>query len=463
MDILEFFSKYQRFIIYSVPFLALATIFDRTFAVGIIFSVFLCAVTLAFLGKNKENTKTLRLLFLIIFLSHILAVLFIYYFNFQPFSNGSGDYVAYQQQAEEIAGRIRQGNFSLKGIDVPHYYPVIVGYLYAFTIPSMLLGQLLNAWLVALTIVFVYLIVRQIGGTEKQGFLTGLIAGFYPSLAFYGSLLLKDALVVLLSMAGLLLAIKTIKKFSWQSFLIFYIILTALIHFRFYIGYALMFGFIISWFLVSSFNVKKRIIYGIIIIFILGFSPQFLGFGYYGSQNFKTFLNPETITYYRETVYIPSAQPSDAQPSETQIQAPLPSETLPERRMSSIVIETGFENPFAFIKNSSLSFIYSLLGPFPWQMVRKRHLFTLLETLPWYFLFFFIIKGAIKSIKNQYKDILPLVIFAIFVIGVLSLYITNFGIITRIRIPVFLALLCLLPLGIPAGTIELFFKKIKIH
>jgi len=246
-----------------------------------------------------------------------------------------------------------------------------------------------------------------------------------------------------------------------------------------------MFGFIISWFLISTFNLKKRIIYGIIIFFLLGFSPQFLGYGYYGFKDFKRFLNPKTITYYREVVYAPPVQPSQVQsptttPPTTTPQTVVPQPTTPqpttpqtatpqtatpqttvsqpvppllsERRSSSILVKTGFENPITFIKNTSLSFIYSLLGPFPWQLTHLKHLLVLPEVIAWYFLLFFIIKGIIESIKKQNKIILPLVLFSCLVLGVLATFINNFGIITRIRIPAFLSLLCLFPLG---------FKRLK--
>lgn len=447
-------SKHEKiiiFIILAILTFGVVSFFDKVLAIGSLFLVFLCLVVLYFLPKFKMDGKLLVWLFLITFLLHILGVLFIYYTNFQPFSGGYGDFVVYQQQAQEIAVRVQQENFSLQGlqgIDVGHYYPVIIGYLYAFTVPSMLIGQLFSAWLVALIVVFVYLIVCAIGGTEKEGFLTGLIASVYPSLAFYGSLLLKDALVVLLCLIGLLLTLKIIKKFTWSTFLIFYVVLTALIHFRFYIGYALMFGFIISWFLVSTFNLKKRIIYGIIISLLLGFSPQFLGTGYYGFRNFESLLNTETITFYREIVYAPSVQPPPVQLQPTVVQPTTSQLTVPQPgRGSSIVIKTGFGSSITFIKNTLLSFICSLLGPFPWQMTQNKHLFVLPEVIAWYFLFFFIVKGIIKSIRRHYRAILPLIIFASLVLGVLSLFMTNFGIITRIRIPAFLALLCLFPFG----------------
>lgn len=400
---------------------------------------------------NRQKKKILVILFLIAFLIHLSSVLFVYYENFQPFSNGGGDYVDYQRKAEEISIRVSQGNFSLEGLNLEHIYPVVVGYIYALTTPNMLIGQIFNALLCAVIVILVYLIVLEMGGSEKGGFFAGLAASVYPSLLFYGSLLLKDAIVVLLSLLAFFYILKIIKRFYLWEFLVFYLVLGGLMHFRFYIGYVAILSFLISWSLFSNLDFKKRMLCLVIMAFFIGFLPQiFTSQGYFGIGTLKTFLAPETITYFREEADVQQIQVSQPQP-ETQPQ-PLAEHNLDVVQLSgtdsSIVVKTGFENPFRFLINSSWSFICSLLGPFPWQLTHKKHFFMLIETIPWYFLFFFIVKGIIKSIKKKYWIIFPPVIFSILLIGVLSLYMTNFGVITRIRMPAFLALLCLAPFGL---------------
>ncbi|MEK7663908.1 MAG: hypothetical protein AAB340_00450 [Patescibacteria group bacterium] len=510
MDFLESFSRYHKVILICI-ILALLSLIDKDLAVGAIFVVFLSSIALffintinpvrkgniltnnsPFLEKEKkeaelsnwvkekparnasparhnnagnagwhsdaggETVKFLTLLFLIVFLIHIVMVVFVYYADFQPFSEGRGDFNEYHAIALEISKRVSAGNFSLEGLPflglpLVHYYPLAIGYVYLLTVPSMLMGQLLNAWIVALIAVFVFLLVCQIGRSKKEGFIVGLIVCFYPSLAFYGSLLLKDALVVLLSVIGLLLTLKIIKKFSWLNFLIFYIVLAGVTHFRFYIGYALILSFIICWFSFCDLRIKKRVIYGIIMILLLGFLPRIAPLdgatqGYMGVKAIKNFLNPQTIVGYRELAYPPKSQLQETKKAEETI--PLPEGKSTIAQDSSIVIDAGFDNPISFLKSNSLSFVYSILGPFPWQLKKAKHLFVLPEVIPWYFLLFFIIKGMLKSIKVNYKVILPLIIFSLLIFGVLSLYINNFGMITRIRMPAFLALLCLLPFGL---------------
>ena len=461
----------------------LLILFDRGLALGITFLFFLTTIIFLLFSKLGIKNKKFYLLFIITLLIHLGAVLFIHYANFQPFSGGGGDYILYQRQAKEIAGRVSNGNFSLKGTEIFHYYPVIIGYIYALTLPEMIVGQLFGVWLAAISAILVYLIVLEIGGSEKQAFNIGLIISVYPSYLFYGSLLLKDVLVTPLALGVLFLVIKLIKNLSWENFLIFYIVLASLIHFRFYIGYAVIFTFIFCWLFLSQINLSKRITYGIVMVFFLGFLPQISGYGYFGRLTFKAYLNPETITAYRESNYTPiniaynpapypvpsvlnsetpisetpppcsttptppsttPTPPSTTLPTPCSTTPPPPSTTPPPGAQSTIVTKTEFNKPIAFLGNYLKSFIFVLLGPFPWQIKYERQYLALIETIPWYVLVFFSVKEIKKSIQN-YRKTLPLILFGFGVLAVLALFTPNFGIITRIRIPAFISLLCAAP------------------
>ena len=306
--------NFKKKVIVGIIAVLLLTFFfnlsDKALAIGIFLIVFLSAITFFVLSKIGIKDQTLIFLFLIALFIHLIAVLFIHYAHIQPFGSGSdGDYILYQQQAQEIAQRIHRADFSLQGLGILHYFPVIIGYIYALTLPEMIIGQLFNVWLTGISVILVYLMVREIGGSKNWAFLTGLIVSIYPSYLFYGSLLLKDGLVVLLALSGLMLSLKLIKNFSLRNFIIFFIILTGLIHFRFYIGCVLLFTFIFCWLMLGKLNLKKKLIYGTVIVFLLGFSPQISGYGYYGIYTIEKYLNSQTITYYRETAYVPPVQP----------------------------------------------------------------------------------------------------------------------------------------------------------
>jgi hypothetical protein len=451
MNFLELFLKYQKIIIWGALLFALIAFFDRALAVGIFLLAVLVVITISTASKIGVKEKKFYSLFLIVILIHLLAVLFIYFFHFYPFGGGEGDQFYYHKTAVVLSERFGQGNFSVKGFDenypyyyVPHFYPVIIGILYALTVPEVIMGQMLNVWITALSVLFLYLIVTEISGSVKKAFWVGLIASIYPSYLYFGSLLIRDAIIVFLSLFLLLLIIKLIKKFSWRNFFIFFIVLGFLIHFRFYVGLVAFLTIIFSLFLFFPFNIKKKIILAVIMVIFLGIIPQiFAGQGWFGINFFKKFINRETITSLREKEYKSNLMGDS-----------------PPLSGSDIIVKTGFESPVNFIKNSFESFIYVSLGPFPWQIKYKRQFFALAETFLWYFLLFFILRGIFRNIKN-YKVILPIIFFSITVFLVLSVFINNFGTYMRVRMPGFLALLALADISFKNNIFKDFFKKNK--
>ncbi len=440
--------------------LGLAVFFDKALAVGLLLLVFLSFITFLLLFNFGMKDKKLYLLILIVLFVHLAAVLFIYYTGFRPFGGGA-DYEGYNKTAIELAQGLKKGFFSLEGLYFNHYFPVVIGVIYFFTLPKMIVGQIFTVFLAIWAIIFIYLIVREVGGSEKWAFFTGLMVSFYPSYIYFGSLLLKDTLVIPLVLACLLIIIKILKNFSALNFILFFLLLTSLIHFRFYVGFAMMFSFIICWFLISNQKTWDKIVYGMAMIFILGFSPQLLGYGYYGVIPLNTFLNKQTIITYREIVYAPTPSTTPSAPTPYTLSATTHSGTG-----SSFVVKAGFDSTFNFIKNYFLSFIYALLGPLPWQLVKRQHYFSLIETIPWYFLIIISFYGFIKLIKKQgflktikdYKTILPLLMFGLMALGALSLFINNYGIIVRIRIPVFISFLCIMAFNFKNS--EKYFLKI---
>jgi len=446
----------KRFKLMAIFLLALILIafFDKVLAVGIILLSILTMATFWIIKKLRLSNKNLLILLLVALVIHLVAVLFIYYTDFKPIGIGKGDSGSYHIMATRISNSFEQGNFSIDELIKGHYYPVVIGIIYTLTLPEMLVAQLFGVWLSVLTILFVYLIVIELGGSKKWAFLIGLIASFYPSFLFYGSLILKDTLVIPFTLLTILLTLKLIKSFSWRNFFFFLVALSIMFHFRFYLAYALLFAFLFSWLLLARFSlVKKKIIYSIIIIVILGFMPEVLkGHGFYGIDIFKNSLNIERVTFYQEKAYSPPATKlksiKDLNLSELSGDSSL-TNTFPGGWASTWNKEevSSEENLPVFLINQLKYFGYILLGPLPWQMRYSHHLFALFEIIPWYILLFFIGKGIWESIKSRNKLIFPLILFSILTLGVMSLFFNNFGIITRIRIPVFMILMCLIPLG----------------
>lgn len=441
---------------------------DNVLAIGIIFGAFLVGLTLILLKKFGVLDKRILLIFFIAFIIHGAFVLFLYYSHFQPFGDGGGDYDGYHAMAKEISLKLHKFDFSLgEALKWGHIYPVIMGYIYALTIPDMFIGQIFNTWIVGLVAILSYLLAFEITGDKKGSFFVGIISIFYPSLLFYGSLMLKDAMVVLFLMLGALMFIRLLKEFSWKDFIYLYLSAAVLFNFRFYIGYALILSFMFFGFIFSEMKIRQRLFRVLIFFVIFGSLPYFFSNqGFWGISTIKEYLNKDSITMYREVAYTeknlttPQKQDVDIKPQvDDKNQGLLVNVakiivgniTRPEVSNgigSSFEIKTNFNKPILFVLNMGESFIYTLLGPLPWQIRGLRQLAVLVETIPWYIILYIVSVGIIKNIRLQYKNILSIIGLSFVMLGVVSLFIANFGVITRIRMPAFILISCLIPFGL---------------
>lgn len=433
--------------------------------VGLLLILFLAAMTvLALLKAGVEDAHIFRLFFIVFFI-HLASALFLYYLVYhtsvRPFGGGS-DFDLYQNNAIEVAHRFRIGNFSLEGLFTHHYFAVIIGIIYLFTLPHPIVGQLLTVWLAAVSALLAYRLVMEIGGSKKWAFAIALITMLYPSYLFFGSVLLKEILVIPLVLIGLILSIRMFKRFSLLTFLALFVVVSCVIHFRFYIGLALMFSFMVSWFFVSNLKLYDRIVYGLAMVFLLGLAPSLMGYGYMGQIPFDMYVTKKQIKNLRDVVYAPVSEQSIQQNETTPKRQPKPLPPIVEEEMvkssgtnSSFTAASGVDSPVTFVKNYILSFVYTLIGPLPWQIKVRRQMVSLIEMIPWWFFVSVIAYNIYRCIKDNglrvflrtYQYTLCLVLFAILATGAVSLFINNFGILVRIRMPMFIALLCLMSLG----------------
>lgn len=430
----------------------------------------LSGLTLLVLRKLRLLHKSLLLLFGLALAVHLASALFIHYADFYPFGGGQGDAPRYHKAALAISQDFDSGIFSTtlmwkhlqRNAITNQWYPAFVGALYALTLPEKLVGVMPSVWFAALAVLLVFSIAKELGASEKTSFAAGLAAALYPSFLYFGSMLLRESFVAFLFLAVLWLALRLLKHFSWSVFLLFYVALSVLFHFRFYVGFAALFAFLLSWLFIFGKNWREKAKYGLPVAFLLGLIPLFFGHGYYGVKTIPSFVDIEHIKIYREAAYSrfpalqPQSVPGTQSPSELQpapgtepVSGPKP---VPRGRGSTQVVNSGFESPSTFLKNSAVAFSFVALGPFPWHFQQPRHFFVLLETIPWYGLLFFMARGAWRK-RKQWKGFLPVFLFSLGVLGLISVFLaSNFGVYMRIRIPAFLTLFALLPFGLEQLT-----------
>jgi len=447
--------------------------FDIGLAVGLALIGLLTFILFLLLFRFVERDKILLSLFLITLLIHIGSTVFIHYTEFYPFGGREGDQENYELAARELAGRFAEGNFSFEGIAIRHYYPVLVGGFYTYVIDSQLAVKLLNAWLVAASVLLAYFLMREFNVRKKWAFATGIGIALYPSYMYYGSLLLREVIVAVLAILGLFLIVKLIKRFSWSFLAALCISCAVLIDFRFYIGLALLATIVFALpIILRGFSWRKQVIYGFLILLVFGFLPQLSGLGYFGKDAIFYYTQPEQITHQREVAYrADKGATKEERKSSSQDTDPVPkvligpNAEIVEREKwgaATIIVEANTDNPLLFVRNYLISGSYVALGPLPWHLSQPRHFFILFETIPWYIAVFLIAIGVFRS-RRQWYLFFPLVIFSLFVFGALALLIDNFGVYTRVRIPAFVALLPLAALFFDANRENIILAKFRSY
>ncbi|MBI2642071.1 MAG: hypothetical protein HYW96_00660 [Candidatus Wildermuthbacteria bacterium] len=440
-----------------------------TYLVALMVLAFLTLATVFFLLKFGVKRKEVYALFFIVLVVYLASATFIYATQFYPLGGGQGDQHFYHTAAVLISQDFWQGDFSLESIRhnlyleySPNWYPVLIAAVYFITVPNVIVGAMVNVWFVALSALLLYALVVHLGASRKWAFLVGLSPILYPSYLYWGSILLRESLVVVLALASVLLMLKLQKRFSFASFFLFYCALGLLIYFRFYIGFAVLFVFVFSWFFLFYLEGKKKLVYGLFAIPLLGFLPQISGHGYYGSTEILHYVKPSTIVTYREFTPGTSWHPDTRSEPATQVpvtQAPKVPESLPASPApvpsvvpppevrnpgSTFVLDVGVDNPVTFIKNYLTSFSFMALGPFPWHIRYARQLLVLVETIPWWVTVFFIVKGAIRS-RSRWRDMLPIFLVSMGILAEIALILNTYGTYMRIRMPAFILLFTLLP------------------
>ncbi len=435
----------------------------------------LSAGFLLLLKRLNLFSPALFLLFGIALSVHMGAALFVHYAEFYPFGGGEGDQPLYHGSAVTIAADFQQGIFSAERIGqvlssyrMQHWYPVLVGILYTVTIPALIVGKMMSVWFACVAVALVFLISREIGVSEKGAFGAGLIGVVYPSLLYFGSLLLREGAVVAAVLLASLLLLKLIKAFSWRNFIFLYVALLALVHLRFYVGFIVLFVMAFSLAVCQQGPWKKRVAQTVIAVLLLGSIPQAFGYGYYGIEKFSPFLRLDKIKLYREIAYIAPVVPQPERKEEGVAQPEVVAEPVAEALSqvppagvtSTVVVRANTENSLLFMKQNLISFTHVAFGPFPWHIKNGRQLVVLGETIPWLALFLLIVVGVWSEFRKTWRMLIPLMLTALCLLVTIGLFIDNFGVYMRIRMPAFTLLFALVPLGFPLiGRIK---KKILV-
>jgi len=358
--------------------LGLVLVFDREVGAALIMLVVLSAATVFVLRRLGVSQREVYVLLAFVIVTHAAFALFTHYTGFQPFGTGGGDFTRYNFHAQEVAERVRDFNFSLEGIWIAHYFPLLLGYVYALVVPAMVVGQLFVVWTAALSVLVLYFLTLQIGATRSWAFLVAFLGSLYPSFFFYTSYTLKDGLVILLALFSLLLLLKMLKRFSWTLYALLFLAAIPLVNLRAEIYDVFAITFLVFWFGFSRMELKRRMLLGFLLLFLYGLPPVIAMQGtqsgsYFDYKSFVSQLNIETAITLKENAYLAVFPLESAPPPkelEEKVQTPKePGEKAQEENVQNVRIQkarsstvadlnVGEKNLSSFLLNQVRAFAF---------------------------------------------------------------------------------------------------------
>lgn len=273
-------------------------------------------------------------------------------------------------------------------------YPRWLAYLYYFIGIHTLVPSFINCSLGALSVIFVYLISKQIYN-HKVAFWAVLLFTFWPSSVLWSTQNLKETLTAFIILYVLWSTFKLRGGAKCIKYWIFLLILIFIIYkINVYVFFVLLFPIIFSLIPISFSKMIKYSTFLVIMMYLFA-STRWLGlyrliYKYFGLafyQNFSILDKINSMRFWR-------GYGAD----------------------SAFLFDCDLSKPLNFIIYLPELLLYILFAPFPWAIQKPAQLFAAFEMLMWIFLFIPAMRGIFVTVKRTTKGSVILIFLIIMII-----------------------------------------------
>ena len=336
-------------------------------------------------------------------------------FVIHPFAEFFGpDALHYDKAAWSLATDWREGNASIVASGVAGYV-FFVGAIYSVFGHTPIGVKIVNGFLATLTVVFVYLIAREIYG-KKVARATSLLAAFFPSLILWSALMLKDSLAGFLIIVIIWSTIKLHRQFLTRYVVVLVAGLAYLTQIRSYlvpcIAVIVLSSFILRPGRGAIRNIFTAAILAVIFAAIWKYMPSRRGI------------------ISMDLVLVNSVRSGFAVGG---------SEFLGDVRFNSYT---------AALKFLPTGLLYFFFGPFPWQVRGVRQMITIPEMTMWYCLMPLMVYGVLYTVRSHAKEAYIIVVYVAVLTLAYIFGITNMGALYRFRAQILVFYLIFAAIGI---------------
>jgi 4-amino-4-deoxy-L-arabinose transferase-like glycosyltransferase len=277
------------------------------------------------------------------------------------------------------------------------YY--FVAFFYYFFGRNQLLVQLVNASLGAMTMLVIYAIARQIFDRRVARW-AALCMAFFPQMIFWSSALYKDTAVMFCIALSMYFVINLGYRFSFKYVVGFTLAALALLSLRFYVFYMVAFAAMGSFLFSQRRGLLGNVLSQLVLVGVFA-----LAFSFATSR--------ETVERQTEFFDLRRVQVSRSD------QGSLGRSTMADAGDVSTTAGAVAALPRGLL--------YLLFAPFPWAISGVRQLLTLPETLVWYALMPAFARGLIFTVRNRFRETLPILVFAGMLTGAYAIFQGNVG------------------------------------
>lgn len=260
----------------------------------------------------------------------------------------------------------------------PAGYFYIVASLYYLVGAAPLLPKLLNCVVGAASVVVVHDLALRMGGTPAAALRAARFAVWFPSLILWSTLNIRDAWIVLLILLIARQALVLQQRFRLVALVVLFGALLALVQFRAYILLPVAVPVVVSFFVQRSRNLLRNLLLGGIAAVALIYADQAAG----ANRRLRV-VDLDEIQQHRDwNTYGAASQFERADIS-------TPGKAL-------VFLPKGLA--------------YFLLAPFPWTLGSIRQILAVPETLFFYWMLVWVVRGVRHLLKHHLERSLMVVL-----------------------------------------------------
>jgi 4-amino-4-deoxy-L-arabinose transferase-like glycosyltransferase len=264
---------------------------------------------------------------------------------------------------------------------------------------NQLLVQLLNGLLGGLTVLVIYAIAVRLFNTQVAR-RAALFMAFFPQIVFWSAGMYKDPATLLCIALCMYAVLRLRERFSPAMILLFVCAELSLIALRFYIAYFVAFATMATFLFAAGRNPLRLVATFALLLGAL-----------VGALN---------VAVARETL--------EQQASMLNLQrVQITRDDQATWARSGFGADLDVSTPAGAIAALPTGVIYLLFAPFPWSISGVRQALVLPETLVWYALMPAFFRGALHAIRHRFREVLPIVVFAVSLTGAYALMQGNVG------------------------------------